>query len=142
MKGLTFAKALAKQFGAKLVLLNSVALRYYVSSDEYARYDFPLLLQQSENAAQQQMRDLIRTTDWEGITVEPSLQIGHAGNQICTGAKDQGADLIVTSTHGRTGLEHVLIGSTAEYVVRHAHCPVLVVPSHERPAIKSTPARI
>ena len=39
MKGLAYAKALAKQFGSKLVLLNSVALQYYVTSDEYARYD-------------------------------------------------------------------------------------------------------
>jgi nucleotide-binding universal stress UspA family protein len=38
----------------------------------------------------------------------------------------------VTSTHGKTGLKRILIGSTAEYVVRHAACPVLVVPSHER----------
>jgi nucleotide-binding universal stress UspA family protein len=142
MKGLTYAKALAKQFGSKLVLLNSVALQYYITSDEYARYDFPLLMQQAEKESRNQMRDLIRTTDWEGIKVEASLQIGHAGDQICSRAKDQNAHLIVTSTHGRTGLKHVLIGSTAEYVVRHAHCPVLVVPSHERPAIKSTPARI
>ena len=42
------------------------------------------------------------------------------------------AGLIAISTHGRTGFEHVLLGSTAEYVVRHASCPVLVVPSRER----------
>jgi nucleotide-binding universal stress UspA family protein len=46
-------------------------------------------------------------------------------------------DLIVTSTHGTTGFKHILLGSTAEYVVRHATCPVLVVPSHERPSAKS-----
>jgi nucleotide-binding universal stress UspA family protein len=45
--------------------------------------------------------------------------------------------VIVTSTHGRTGFKHMLLGSTAEYVVRHATCPVLVVPSHERPVLKS-----
>ena len=49
--------------------------------------------------------------------------------------KNYGADLIVTSTHGTTGLKHILLGSTAEYIVRHAPCPVFVVPSHERPAI-------
>lgn len=41
-------------------------------------------------------------------------------------------DLIVTATHGSTGLTHVLLGSTAEHVVRYAHCPVLVMPSYKR----------
>jgi universal stress protein A len=54
MKGLAYAKALAKQFGSKLILLNSVALQYYITSDEYARYDFPLLMQQAEKASRNQ----------------------------------------------------------------------------------------
>jgi nucleotide-binding universal stress UspA family protein len=129
LKGLAYAKALARQFKSKLVLLNSVDFQYYVASDEYARYDLPLLMQQVEKAAGEQMRDLVRKTDWNGLKVEASLQVGHAGQQICERAEDLGADLIVTSTHGTAGLKHVLIGSTAEYVVRHAFCPVLVVPT-------------
>jgi nucleotide-binding universal stress UspA family protein len=128
MTGLDHAKALVQEFGASLVLLHSVHLQYCVASDEYSRYDMPLLLQQTEKAAREQMRELVERTDWNGIKVEPSLQIGHAGNQICVRAKEYGADLIVTSTHGTTGLKHLLLGSTAEYVVRHAPCPVLVVP--------------
>ena len=49
---------------------------------------------------------------------------------ICAFAKDHDVDLIITSTHGFTGFTHVLIGSIAEQVVRHAPCSVLVVPSH------------
>lgn len=135
LKGLAYAKGLAKEFNASLILLHSIHPEYYVSSDEYARFDFPLLMQQLENAARGQLNDLVRETDWNGIKVKASLQIGHAGDQVCTRAKDDGADLIVTSTHGTTGLKHILLGSTAEYVVRHASCPVLVVPSHERPVI-------
>ena len=135
MKGLKYAKALAKQFGSKLVLLNSVALQYFITGDESARYDLPLLMQQAEEASKNQMRDLIAETDWDGIKVESSLQIGHAGQQICARALEHGADVIVTSTHGTTGFKHILVGSTAEYVVRHAPCPVLVVPSHERPVL-------
>ena len=133
LKGLEYAKRLAKQFGSKLTVLNSVAFQYYITSDEYARYDLPLLMEQAGKAARRQMRELIEKTDWEGIEVKPSLQIGHAGQQICARAAGQHADLIVTSTHGTTGFKHVLVGSTAEYVVRHASCPVLVVPSHDRP---------
>jgi len=46
-------------------------------------------------------------------------------------AKELKIDLIILSTHGRTGLERVLLGSTAEKVVRHAGCPVLIVREHE-----------
>ena len=137
LKGLEYAKALARQFGSKLLLLHSVAVLYFVSSDEYARFDYPLLMRQCETAARQQMRDLMAKTDWDGIDVEASLQIGHAGEQICARSREHHADLIIASTHGATGLKHILIGSTAEYVVRHASCPVLVVPSRERPVPNS-----
>jgi nucleotide-binding universal stress UspA family protein len=142
MKGLEYAKALAKQFESTLVLLHSVYFQYYVASDEYARYDLRLLMQQAEKAAREQMADLVRETDWGGIQVEQSREIGHAGQQICARAQDHGADVIVTSTHGTTGFKHILLGSTAEYVVRHASCPVLVVPSHRRPALSSAKSPI
>lgn len=135
LKGLAYAKSLAKRFGSKLVLLNSVTFQYYITSDEYARYDLPLLMQQAEKASRTQMRDLVARKDWDGIEVKGSLQIGHAGQQICAQAEAEQADVIVTSTHGKTGFKHMLVGSTAEYVVRHATCPVLVVPSHDRPPI-------
>ena len=137
MKGLAYAKGLAKRLDASLVLINSVHVQYYVTSDEYARYDLPLLMQEAEKASREQMHDLVQKADWEGIKVEASLQIGHPGDQICVQAKNLRADLIVTSTHGTTGLKHVLLGSTAEYVVRHALIPVLVVPSHDRPVLTS-----
>ncbi len=56
----------------------------------------------------------------------------HPWAGICKYAGDAAIDLIVVSTHGRTGLRHVLIGSTAERIVQHAPCPVLVVKSPEK----------
>jgi nucleotide-binding universal stress UspA family protein len=118
MKGLAYAKALAGEFGSKLVLLHLVAIQFFVTSDEYARYDFPLLMQQAEKAARSQMGYLVEKAVWDGIAkVETSMQIGHAGHQICARAIDYQADLIVTSTHGTIGLKHILAGSTAEYIV-------------------------
>ena len=140
MTGLGYAKALAKEFKAKMILLHSIALQYYIASDEYARYDLPLLMEQTENVAKQQMRDLVQRTNWNGIEIETSIQIGHAGQEICAEASDRKADLVAISTHGRTGFKHVLLGSTAEYVVRHASCPVLVVPSVGRALPKSVVA--
>ena len=135
LKGLAYAKELAKRFGSKLILLNSVTFQYYITSDEYARYDLPLLMRQAEKASRIQMRELIAKTEWDGVEAKASRHIGHAGQQICARAEAEQADVIVTSTHGITGFKHMLVGSTAEYVVRHATCPVLVVPSHERPEI-------
>ena len=52
---------------------------------------------------------------------------GHPSSQICRYAADEHCNLIVMATHGRTGLSHMLMGSTAEQVVRHAPCPVLTL---------------
>jgi universal stress protein A len=127
---------LATQFNSTLTLIHSVNLDYYVASDEYARYDFPQLLQQTEKVAQQRLQKIVQHLRHDGFDVNGTVTIGHAGQHICDSAEKAKVGLIVTSTHGRTGFKHVLIGSTAEYMVRHAECPVLVVPSHDRPIIK------
>ncbi|HEU5245601.1 MAG TPA: universal stress protein [Candidatus Udaeobacter sp.] len=141
MQGLAYAKAFARHFKSKITLLNSVHFPYYVASDEYARYDLPRLMQHAEIFARDQMRDLFEKTDWNGLEVETSLQTGHPGQEICEHARDSDVDLIVISTHGSTGLTHLLLGSVAEYVVRHAHCPVLVVPARLS-EIQTDPAKL
>jgi nucleotide-binding universal stress UspA family protein len=65
-----------------------------------------------------------------GIVLE--VLFGNPWATICRYAAQQQIDLIVVGTHGRTGLPHVLIGSTAERVVQHAPCPVLVVKQPEK----------
>ncbi len=52
---------------------------------------------------------------------------GNPVTEICLVAERQGVDLIIMGSHGRTGLDHMLIGSVAERVIRHAPCAVLVV---------------
>ena len=59
------------------------------------------------------------------------VQVGSAFEVITNIARDYEVDLIVLTTHGKIGLKHVFMGSTAERVVRHAPCPVLVVRKHE-----------
>jgi len=59
---------------------------------------------------------------WQFISVE------HPAEGILRAAGQWGADLIVVGTHGRSGLARVVLGSTAEHVLRHATCAVLVVP--------------
>lgn len=60
------------------------------------------------------------------------MHAGPPGPVICWLAQEHECDLIVMGTHGRTGLKHLLLGSTAEYVLQHARCPVLTV--RDRPA--------
>ena len=73
-----------------------------------------------------QLQDLIRATGFPG-TWEVEVATGHPADAIVRVAQEGGADLIVMGTHGRTGLQHVLLGSVAEKVVRLAPCPVLTV---------------
>lgn len=136
-RGLDYAKALAALFRAKLILLHSVDLHYYSTNPEYMLFDLPPLLAAAEKAGRDQLQEVVAETESKNLKVEQTLASGHAGEQVCRRARELNADLIVTATHGRTGLKHVLLGSTAEYIVRHASGPVLVVPSHQRPRIIS-----
>lgn len=54
---------------------------------------------------------------------------GFPRKEIINTAKEWGADLIVMGTHGRTGLTHLLVGSVAEYIIKHAGVPVMVISS-------------
>ena len=74
---------------------------------------------------------MARRPDCEGSTWR-RWRHGEAASEIVRVAKERGADLIVISSHGRTGLGRILFGSTAESVVRYAHCPVLVVKPQDK----------
>jgi nucleotide-binding universal stress UspA family protein len=72
-----------------------------------------------------QLRDLV-PADFNGAW-EAQVVTGDPADAIVSEATQLGVDLIVMATHGRTGLQHVLLGSVAEKVVRHASCPVLTI---------------
>ena len=63
---------------------------------------------------------------------ETLVKVGIPYQEIANTAEALKTDLIVIATHGRTGLAHVLLGSTTEHLVRYAPCPVLVVREKER----------
>jgi nucleotide-binding universal stress UspA family protein len=83
--------------------------------------------------ASQGLDELKRTilSDVENVTLV-TLENASAPLAICDYADRNGVDLIVIGTHGRTGMPRLLIGSVAEKVVRHANCPILVVPHAKR----------
>jgi universal stress protein A len=78
-----------------------------------------------------QLRDLIANTFQGPWEVEVAM--GPPADTIARVAQARAVDLIVMSTHGRTGLQHVLLGSVAEKVVRLAPCPVLTVKHRAAP---------
>ncbi len=73
------------------------------------------------------MPKLAECEECAGLNVEEIIVHGDAAAEIVRVADERKVDLIVISSHGRTGLGRMLFGSTAEAVVRHAKCPVLVV---------------
>ena len=88
-----------------------------------------------DRSLEQQSRTMISHFLVNNELVTRNLEIvirhGHAAQEIVRAAKDLRIDLIVLSTHGRTGLRHVLVCSVAEKVVRLAPCPVLTVKPEE-----------
>jgi len=68
-------------------------------------------------------------TMYNGDSILKFMPEGHPTKDILKTAEVWDADLIVMGTHGRTGLMHLLVGSVAEYIVRHSKIPVMVVPS-------------
>jgi nucleotide-binding universal stress UspA family protein len=77
--------------------------------------------------ASQRLRKVARESLREALPATCVVKRGRAFDVITRTAKQKRIDLIVLATHGRTGLERLMLGSTAERVVRHASCPVLVV---------------
>ncbi len=129
-EGVRYAIAFATEFGAKIILLHATYLGYVYSTEGTAIYDIPGLQKAARKTAQRKMRELVRSVNFGGVKSEAVFTEGSPVLDICAFAKDHDVDLIITSTHGFTGFTHVLIGSIAEQVVRHAPCSVLVVPSH------------
>jgi nucleotide-binding universal stress UspA family protein len=69
-------------------------------------------------------------------------RIGKPSEEILALARDVGADLIFIGSHGKVGLERLLLGSTCERVVREAHCPVMVARAKTYPDVKLLPVTL
>lgn len=126
---LTYATSLARTFGASIICVH--AIEPIVPSVGYSGMTEPLpiadITEQLEDSAGRALPKLAECEECEGLEVEELIVHGDAASEIVRVARERNVDLIVISSHGRTGLGRMLFGSTAEAVVRHASCPVLVV---------------
>ena len=132
LKALRYASAFAQQFGARLILLHVNEPVVFPSELGYAPLATEALDQSLREDAQTRLKALAHGCGAEGLSVETAVVAGRPFNEIVAVAAEREVDLIIIATHGFTGFTHVLMGSTAERVIRHAKCPVLVVRENER----------
>lgn len=125
-KALQYAIPLAREHQADLSLLCVVPNSYAVG--EYGGVDYAALQAGMEGSTARELAKLAIEEVPADLPTKTLVRCGSPGAEIVAAAKKESLDLIVISTHGRTGLKHVLLGSVAEYVVRHAPCPGLVAP--------------
>jgi universal stress protein A len=140
---LDYARTLAERFGASLHLLHVVedpfingalGTEIYIGASDAVRDSL------IEEAAAR-LEAVVAEWTREGLRVTSEILMGHPAKAIRDVAEQRQDDLIVMGTHGRSGMAHLLLGSVAEKVLRHAPCPVLTV-KHEAvgaPAVERTP---
>ena len=126
---LSYAASLARTFQATIICLNVIEPIVPTVGYSGMTESMPIadITEQLEDSAERELPKLAECEDCAGLNVDEVVVHGDAAPEIVRVAKERGADLIVIASHGRTGLGRILFGSTAEAVVRHAHCPVLVV---------------
>ena len=136
-KALQYAVPFAKQFGATIVLLYVV--QPYVPVPEAAAVDAERLLDRMRADGERELKKL-RDEVAVKVPAETVLRVGRPEFEIVQAADEIDADVIILSTHGRTGLRRVFLGSVAEHVTRHAHCPVLIVRERQREFVEISSA--
>ncbi len=121
--GLSYALDLARGWGAEVTV-------YHVADGaELANYkatSLQDLIDKHQKALEQYLKDHFADV-LPLVELRTKVEIGSAAPGILAEAEKEGSDLIVMSTHGRTGLAHILMGSVTEHVLRNARCPVFSV---------------
>jgi nucleotide-binding universal stress UspA family protein len=128
-KALAYAVPFARQFGASLTLVYVVQMNYAVG--EFGAIDFPVPENEIRANAEKELASLVAAAIREPVPTERLVRVGRPVQEIVATAREKDIDLIIISTHGHTGLKHILMGSVTENVVRYAPCPVLTVREHE-----------
>lgn len=126
---LSYAASFARSANASIICVH--VIEPVVPTVGYTGMAEPLpiadISDQLEGSAERELPKIAEAEECAGLNVEEVIAHGDAASEIVRVARERGVDLIVIASHGRTGLGRMLFGSTAESVVRHAPCPVLVV---------------
>ncbi len=129
--GLRRAFETAHEAGAELIVLHVIDM----SNDWFGQHENlgpvrTLLAEQKEfldKFLREKFGELMNL-----VEVRQRVEVGAAPVNIADLAGREAVDLVIMSTHGRTGLDHILLGSVTEKVIAHAPCPVMAVPAPKR----------
>ena len=139
-----YAQSLAQQYKARLLLVHS-AHPLFFAYPSYAYTDVVHGIYRDLHAhAELELQKFVDSHTRNGIQVECKVIEGPPTDDILTFAEQQDVNLIVMGTHGRRGLDHLVLGSVTEKVLRKAKCPVLAVrkPVHEFVTPENTQALV
>jgi len=123
---LKYAVEFAKNFSAKLFLIYVVEPIIYPADFSMGQVAIPSTDIDIQKRAEEELKKLADEIQTD-IQVETIIKTGKPFVEINETAREKDIDLIIIATHGHTGVEHLLFGSTAEKVVRKAPCPVLTL---------------
>lgn len=128
-KALQYALPLAKEHAAAITLLYVVPPAY--GAAEYGGINYVQLESSMIKGGEMGLAKLSADEVRGEVPTDTLVRVGIPTLEIIETARSLPADLIVISTHGRTGLKHIFLGSVAEHVVQRAPCPVFVVRERE-----------
>lgn len=130
---LSYAVEFAEKLKAEIGLLHVIEPIIAPTDFTWESYDIAELEKKSREYTQQSLDKIIREKIPDKIKAIPIIRYGRSFEEIIRCAKDEKFDMIIMSTHGLTGISHILFGSTAEKVVRKSPVPVLTVrdPEHK-----------
>ena len=137
--GLRFALDMARELNAEVIVQHVIPVGEDWFSEHREFSPVRDLLLEKEQLLDKFLRDNFADCI-NLLEVRQKVEVGVPQANIIDMAAREGVDMIIMSTHGRTGLSHVLLGSVTEKVVGRALCPVLVIPSIDRKKVMAQAA--
>ncbi len=129
---LEYASAIAKRFDSSVHVIHVVpTMDYFTPYESFMASEYMEVMQRDVKGEIAKQLDAA-AAKVTAASVTKAARTGSAFIEITGYADSVGADLIVMGTHGRGGLEHILLGSVAEKVVRKSRCPVLTIRPGQR----------
>ncbi len=136
-RALDYAVVLAKRYGASVCAAEVVSVTLPTADYLPPSAEFALTTGQQQAHAEA-LEAFVAPARRDGVAVETRVSGGFIVEQLLLEAEEYKPDLIVMGTHGRSGVQRLVLGSVAEKILRRAACPVLTVP----PAVKVAPATL
>lgn len=126
-RGLAYGQALARRTGARLHALHVLPATFFPDAYFAEAAEIRAMVKAARERVPEELDRHVRRVLGEDTDVTIHLEAGAPAVTIAAVAEELGIDLLVMASHGRTGLDRMLIGSVAEGVVRRVPCPVLTV---------------